>query len=129
MTHQKSSGRCWIFAVLNAIRYRDFFSFYSLLPEEIWMLISVSSLFFRLPFVKQYNLEEFEFSQAHLFFWDKVIAWFKTLHLSNVKKILNTYRWKDQIFSLILLLMLQKEEKQLTADSFHLFFRLANFKI
>jgi aminopeptidase C len=46
MTHQKSSGRCWIFAVLNAVR---------------------------IPFVKQYNVEEFEFSQAHLFFWDKVI--------------------------------------------------------
>lgn len=26
----------------------------------------------RIPFVKQYNLEEFEFSQAYLFFWDKV---------------------------------------------------------
>jgi bleomycin hydrolase len=45
MTNQKSSGRCWIFALLNAMR---------------------------IPFVKQYNLEEFEFSQAHLFFWDKV---------------------------------------------------------
>ena len=45
MTNQKSSGRCWIFALLNAMR---------------------------IPFVKQYNLEEFEFSQSHLFFWDKV---------------------------------------------------------
>lgn len=45
MTNQKSSGRCWIFAMLNAMR---------------------------IPFIKQYNLEEFEFSQAHLFFWDKV---------------------------------------------------------
>ncbi|KZS17904.1 Bleomycin hydrolase [Daphnia magna] len=45
MTNQKSSGRCWIFAMLNAMR---------------------------IPFVKHYNLEEFEFSQAYLFFWDKV---------------------------------------------------------
>ena len=46
MTHQKNSGRCWIFALLNAAR---------------------------MPFIKHYNLEEFEFSQAYLFFWDKVI--------------------------------------------------------
>lgn len=45
MTNQKNSGRCWIFATLNVIR---------------------------IPFMKQYNLEEFEFSQAYLFFWDKV---------------------------------------------------------
>lgn len=45
MTNQKYSGRCWIFAALNVIR---------------------------LPFVKQYNLEDFEFSQAYLFFWDKI---------------------------------------------------------
>ncbi|XP_076362522.1 bleomycin hydrolase [Tachypleus tridentatus] len=45
VTDQKSSGRCWIFACLNVIR---------------------------LPFVKHYELEEFEFSQAHLFFWDKI---------------------------------------------------------
>lgn len=45
MTNQKSSGRCWIFACLNVIR---------------------------VPFIKQFNLEEFEFSQAYVFFWDKV---------------------------------------------------------
>ncbi|XP_022255542.1 bleomycin hydrolase-like [Limulus polyphemus] len=45
VTDQKSSGRCWIFACLNVIR---------------------------LPFVKHYELEEFEFSQAFLFFWDKI---------------------------------------------------------
>lgn len=26
----------------------------------------------RLPFMKKYNIEEFEFSQSYLFFWDKV---------------------------------------------------------
>ncbi|XP_050737443.1 bleomycin hydrolase-like [Eriocheir sinensis] len=45
VTNQKSSGRCWIFAVLNVMR---------------------------LPFVKHYNLEEFEFSQAYLFYMDKI---------------------------------------------------------
>lgn len=45
MTNQKNSGRCWIFATLNVIRT---------------------------AFMKQYNLDEFEFSQAYLFFWDKV---------------------------------------------------------
>ncbi len=46
MTNQKSSGRCWLFACLNAMR---------------------------VPFAKAKQLDEFEFSQAHLFFWDKVI--------------------------------------------------------
>lgn len=45
ISNQKSSGRCWIFAALNAMR---------------------------IPFVKDKNLEEFEFSQAYLFFWDKI---------------------------------------------------------
>lgn len=45
VTNQKSSGRCWIFACLNAMR---------------------------IPFMKANNIEEFEFSQAYLFFWDKI---------------------------------------------------------
>ncbi|XP_052870148.1 bleomycin hydrolase isoform X1 [Anopheles cruzii] len=45
LTNQKSSGRCWVFAALNCIR---------------------------IPFIKQYNLDEFEFSQAYLFYWDKI---------------------------------------------------------
>ncbi|XP_055547023.1 bleomycin hydrolase [Wyeomyia smithii] len=45
LTNQKSSGRCWLFAVLNCIR---------------------------IPFIRQYNLDEFEFSQAYLFYWDKI---------------------------------------------------------
>lgn len=45
MTNQKNSGRCWIFAALNVIR---------------------------LPFIKYYNVEDFEFSQGYLFFWDKI---------------------------------------------------------
>lgn len=45
-TEQKDSGRCWIFAFLNAVR---------------------------LEMIQKYNLEEtFEFSQNYLFFWDKL---------------------------------------------------------
>jgi bleomycin hydrolase len=46
VTNQKNTGRCWLFATLNVIR---------------------------VPFVKKHNLEEFEFSQNYLFFWDKVL--------------------------------------------------------
>nr|XP_031324340.1 bleomycin hydrolase isoform X2 [Camelus dromedarius] len=45
VTNQKSSGRCWIFSCLNVMR---------------------------LPFMRKLNIEEFEFSQSYLFFWDKV---------------------------------------------------------
>jgi len=45
VTNQKNSGRCWLFAILNVMRT---------------------------SFMKQHNLDEFEFSQAYLFFWDKV---------------------------------------------------------
>ncbi|XP_055694326.1 bleomycin hydrolase isoform X1 [Lutzomyia longipalpis] len=45
VTNQKSSGRCWNFATLNTIR---------------------------IPFMKAFNLDEFEFSQSHFFYWDKI---------------------------------------------------------
>lgn len=45
VTNQENSGRCWLFAALNAMR---------------------------LPFMKKYAIEEFEFSQSYLFFWDKI---------------------------------------------------------
>ncbi|XP_071481379.1 bleomycin hydrolase-like [Diadema antillarum] len=45
MTNQRNSGRCWIFAALNTMR---------------------------IPFIRKFNLEEFEFSQNYLFFWDKI---------------------------------------------------------
>lgn len=47
-SNQKSTGRCWLFALLNIMR---------------------------IPFMKRYNLEEFEFSHTYLFFWDKVCNW------------------------------------------------------
>lgn len=45
VTNQKSSGRCWLFAALNVIR------------REV---------------CKKYKLDNFEFSQSYLFFWDKL---------------------------------------------------------
>ena len=45
ITNQRNSGRCWIFAATNT---------------------------FRLALAQRYNLEEFELSQAYLFFWDKL---------------------------------------------------------
>jgi len=44
-THQKKSGRCWLFAGLNTLRLRA---------------------------IENMNLEEFELSQAYLLFWDKL---------------------------------------------------------
>ncbi|XP_067421982.1 bleomycin hydrolase [Emydura macquarii macquarii] len=45
VTNQKNSGRCWIFSCLNVMR---------------------------LPVMKKFNIEEFEFSQAYVFYWDKI---------------------------------------------------------
>ncbi|KAK3330503.1 peptidase C1B, bleomycin hydrolase [Apodospora peruviana] len=45
ITNQRSSGRCWIFASTNT---------------------------FRVALAQKYSLEEFELSQAYLFFWDKL---------------------------------------------------------
>ena len=44
VTSQKSSGRCWLFAALNL---------------------------FRVGTMKKMNVKDFEFSQAHIHFWDK----------------------------------------------------------
>ncbi|MCF7886382.1 MAG: C1 family peptidase [Candidatus Marinimicrobia bacterium] len=44
ITDQKSSGRCWLFTSLNVLR-----------PK----------------IVKKYNLEDFQFSESYLFFWDQ----------------------------------------------------------
>jgi bleomycin hydrolase len=45
VTDQHSSGRCWLFAVLNTLRPRG---------------------------INKYGLDDFEFSQTYLFFWDKL---------------------------------------------------------
>ncbi|EKM54436.1 uncharacterized protein PHACADRAFT_174941 [Phanerochaete carnosa HHB-10118-sp] len=45
ITNQKSSGRCWLFATTNVLRYN---------------------------IMKKFNLEEFQLSQSYLFFYDKL---------------------------------------------------------
>ena len=45
VTNQKSSGRCWIFALVNCMR---------------------------LPLMKKFSVEDLELSQSFIFFWDKV---------------------------------------------------------
>lgn len=44
VSNQKASGRCWMFAALNTFRHK---------------------------LISDYQLEDFELSQAHTFFWDK----------------------------------------------------------
>jgi bleomycin hydrolase len=50
-TNQKASGRCWLFATLNVLR---------------------------LDIIKRYKLDEFEFSQSYIFWFDKLekCSWF-----------------------------------------------------
>lgn len=55
VTNQKSSGRCWLFAVLNCMR---------------------------IPMMKEYNLDECELSQAYLFYCDKIER--TNFYLNNV---------------------------------------------
>lgn len=45
VTNQKSSGRCWLFATTNVLRYN---------------------------IMKKLNLDDFQLSQSYLFFWDKL---------------------------------------------------------
>ena len=45
ITNQKRSGRCWMFASLNTLRYE---------------------------LMHKWNLDDFEFSESYLFFWDKI---------------------------------------------------------
>ena len=61
ITHQKQSGRCWLFAATNVMRFR---------------------------IIKHYNLENFELSQNYLLFWDKLEKsnWFLENILDTVQE-------------------------------------------
>lgn len=58
ITNQKSSGRCWMFAALNAVR-----------PQVI----------------REHHMAEFEFSMAYLQFWDKLEK--SNLYLESVLEL------------------------------------------
>lgn len=90
VTDQKSSGRCWIFALLNCMR---------------------------LPMVKQFKVSELEFSQNYLFFWDKVnssrscvilcndtnIVWTQVLAILQLSEtvLVNEFPWQVYVFNLV----------------------------
>ncbi len=59
-TNQKSSGRCWLFAALNVMR---------------------------LAMMEKYKMDQFEFSQTYLFFWDKLEK--SNFFLENILATLN----------------------------------------
>jgi len=67
ITDQKHSGRCWLFAFLNVIR---------------------------LPMIKKYKLDDFEFSQNYLFFYDKLekANYFFNYIIKNKKTDLNNLK-------------------------------------
>uniref|UniRef100_A0A0K8TT30 Bleomycin hydrolase n=1 Tax=Tabanus bromius TaxID=304241 RepID=A0A0K8TT30_TABBR len=73
VTNQKNSGRCWLFAALNCIR---------------------------IPFMKRYALDEFEFSQSFLFFWDKIERCNHFLH--NIHKTAQKEEVEGRLVSFLL---------------------------
>lgn len=60
ITNQRQSGRCWMFAALNTLRYE---------------------------LMHRWNLEDFEFSETYLFFWDKFEK--SNAYLENVLETLD----------------------------------------
>ena len=60
ITNQQHSGRCWMFASLNTLRYE---------------------------LMHKWNLEDFEFSESYLFFWDKIEK--ANAYLENVLETLD----------------------------------------
>lgn len=76
ISNQKATGRCWIFACLNVIR---------------------------IPFMKKYNVEDFEFSQAYIFFWDKIERSYYFLNL-----IVETARRKESVDGRLVSYLLSK---------------------
>ncbi len=60
VTNQKQSGRCWMFAALNTFRHK---------------------------FINEFKTEDFEFSQAYTFFWDKYEKsnWFMEQIISDIE--------------------------------------------
>ena len=60
ITNQERSGRCWMFASLNTLRYE---------------------------LMHRWNLEDFEFSETYLFFWDAMEK--SNTYLENVLRTLD----------------------------------------
>ena len=78
ITNQRSSGRCWLFASCNLIR-----------------MIAFNNL------EKEYGkIENFEFSQTYLYFWDKLERYHRNLryYLDIKSKNKNTDRYLFQLY-------------------------------
>ena len=76
ITNQKNSGRCWLFATLNMIRF---------LACKLW----------------QIDTKELEFSQSYLFFWDKYERYHRYLqYFLNINSKPKS-DIKDHLFSFI----------------------------
>ena len=78
ITNQRSSGRCWLFATCNLIRMVTFSNW----KEEFG------------------KIEDFEFSQTYLYFWDKMERYHRSLrYYLNIKsEETNQDRYKYQLF-------------------------------
>ena len=70
VTNQKQSGRCWMFAAMNTFRHK---------------------------FINEFKTEDFEFSQAYTFFWDKYEKsnWF-------MEQIINNFEIDDRRLKFLL---------------------------
>ena len=103
VTSQKSSGRCWIFAVMNAMR---------------------------IPFMKKLEIEDFEFSQSYLFFWDKIER--SNYFLNTIGKYLQIVTRVCPKFNLNIYIfqpLFTKEESLLMVVWFHLCFTIPSMTV
>jgi bleomycin hydrolase len=75
ITDQKSSGRCWIFASLNLVR---------IVTNQNW---------------NEYEINDLEFSQNYIYFWDKLERYHRNLHyFVKIKDINNNDHYLNYLF-------------------------------
>ena len=76
ITDQKSSGRCWIFATLNLVR---------IVANQNWN--------------NTYEVNDLEFSQNYLYFWDKLERYHRNLHyFVKINEIKNNQHYLNYLF-------------------------------
>jgi len=75
ITDQKSSGRCWIFASLNLVR---------IVTNQNW---------------NEYEINDLEFSQNYIYFWDKLERYNRNLrYFVKIKEISNNDHYLNYLF-------------------------------
>jgi bleomycin hydrolase len=76
ITDQKSSGRCWLFATLNLIRT---------VAYQNWK--------------DEYEINDLEFSQNYLYFWDKLERYNRNLiYFVKINKLENNEHYLNQLY-------------------------------